>query len=153
VFSEMRDGNPPTTPQAITEFERSRGLILPSRYKEFLLTANGGRPEASAFPIERMALNPLGAVHFFFGLNATLSVYDLARTFDWFRDRIPSGIVLIASTDGADYVCLDLRNGQERVAFWDQRHYWGTGEWRESDLHHVANSFADFLASLRPNPY
>lgn len=153
MFSEMRDSNPPTTPQAIAEFERSRRLALPSRYKEFLLTTNGGRPDPPAFPIEGMALNPLGAVHFFFGLDATLPVYDLARTFDWFQNRMPSGIVLIASTDGADYVGIDLRKGSDQIAFWDHRHHWGTGEWRESDLYHVANSFEEFLALLRPNPH
>ena len=57
-------------------------------------------------------------------------------------------------TAAGDYVCLDLaRASRRRVAFWDKRHFWGTGEWREGDLYHVANSFEEFLASLRPNPY
>ena len=153
MFPKMRDGNPPTTVQAISDFERSSDLTLPSLYKEFLLAANGGRPDLAAFPIEDLALNPLGVVHFFFGLHASLPVYDLAQTFDWSQSRIPSGLVLIASTEGSDYVCLDLRNGGDRIAFWDHRHHWGTGEWRESDLYHVADSFEEFLAALQPNPY
>jgi hypothetical protein len=46
-----------------------------------------------------------------------------------------------------------MRDGRERVVLWDHRPFWGTGEWRESDLYHVADSFEEFLASLRPNPY
>lgn len=153
MFPTIRDGNPPTTPRVIAEFEGSRGLALPPLYKEFLLAANGGRPDMPAFPIKGMALNPIGAVHFFFGLDAKLAVYDLAQTFDWFLGKIPAGIVLIGSTDGSDYVCIDLRDGDDGVRFWDHRHHWGTGQWRESDFYHVANSFEEFLASLRPNPY
>jgi hypothetical protein len=153
MFPTMSDNNRPTTPRAVAQFENDRGVALPSLYKEFLLATNGGRPRTPAFPIQGMAHNTVGTVHFFFGLDANLPVYDLAGTFDWFKDKIPSGIILIASTDAADYVCMDLRSGPERVAFWDHRYHWGTGEWRESDFYHVANSFEEFLASLRPNPY
>jgi hypothetical protein len=153
MFPEMVDGNAPTNPSAIEEFEPSHSVTLPGLYKEFLLTTNGGRPKTPAFPIEGMPLNPIGVVQFFFGIHANLSVYDLVEIFDEFRNRIPDGILPIACTGGGDYVCLDLRKGQDRVVFWDNRPFWGTGEWRERDLYRVAASFAEFLRSLGPNPY
>ena len=155
MFPQLSETNPSTSLSAIEDFERERGLSLPSLYKEFLLASNGGRPEAPVFPIEGMPLNPFGSIQFFFGINnRRWPVYDLAKTNDFYAGgRIPAGIVFIACTGMGDYVCLDFRDGKDRVAFWDHRHFWGTGEWRESDLYHVADSFAEFLASLRPDPY
>ena len=154
MFPEITEANPPTSPTAIGNFERSRSITLPKLYKEFLLATNGGRPKFSAFPIEGMPLNPVGSIHFFFGIeNSRWRVYDLAEAYDFFAGRIPHDIVPIASDDFGSHVCLDLRKGKDRVAFWDHRHFWGTGEWREGDLYPVADSFAEFLASLRPNPY
>jgi hypothetical protein len=152
LFPSVTDGNPPTTADAIAEFERASGLVLPALYKQFLLATNGGSPDLRVFPIEGMPLNPSESVHFFFGLDARSSGYDLAKMFDRFKDGIPQGIVPIACTDGTGYICLDLRNGRERVTFWDNRHFWGTGEWRESDLYDVAGSFLEFLGWLRPDP-
>ena len=64
----------------------------------------------------------------------------------------PFGSVPIANQDLGSYICLDLRNGRQRVDFWDHRHFWSTGEWRERDLYHVADSFEEFLSLLRPKP-
>jgi hypothetical protein len=153
MFPEIIEGNPPTSTAAIEAFERERGLALPALYKQFLLVTNGGRPTSPLFPIDGMALNPQGSIQFFLGVeNRKWPVYDLAETHDWYAGGIPHGVVPIACTGMGDYICLDLRDGKERVAFWDHRHFWGTGEWRESDLYHVADSFAEFLASLRPDP-
>lgn len=154
MFPETTEAGPPTTSTAIEQFELERGLALPGLYKDFLLATNGGRPKSSVFPIEGMPLNPAGSIHFFFGIeNLRWPVYDLAKTYDFFADRIPKSIVPIASDDFGSHICLDLRKGKNRVAFWDHRHFWGTSEWRESDLYHVADSFEQFLASLRPDPY
>ena len=153
MFPNVQSANPPASMAAIREFEHSRGLDLPSLYREFLLATTGGSPDTPLFPIEGMALNPHGLIQVFFGIGAGLPTSDLAKVYDMYVGGFPQGIVPIACTDGDDFICLDLRNGHERVAFWDKRHFWGTGEWRESDLYHVADSFADFLASLGPSPY
>ena len=153
MFPKLKSANPPTTMAAIEEFEDRYGGILPGLYKEFLLASNGGAPEASVFPIEGFALNPFGAVQVFFGIGARLPTSDLAKVYEMYGGGFPLGIVPVACTDGDDFICLDLRGGTDRVAYWDKRPFWGTGEWRENDLYHVANSFAEFLASLRPNPY
>jgi SMI1/KNR4 family protein SUKH-1 len=153
MFPKLRDSTSPTTPAAIQEFERQRRLVLPNLYKEFLLAANGGVPEEPAFPVQGIAAYSVGVIQVFFGMDARHPMPDLAEIYDFYATRIPRGLIPIADNGGGDYVCLDLRGGRERVAFWDKRHFWGTGEWREGDLYHVANSFEEFLASLRPNPY
>lgn len=153
MFPTMSIHNPRTTPEAIVNFERSHELALPSLYKEFLLATNGGRPESPAFPIEGMPLNPIGAVSEFFGLGAKAPMADLVEIADQFRNGIPPRLLPIARTDGSDYICLDLRNDQHRVLFWDNRPFWGTGVWQESDLYPIASSFEEFLSALRPNPY
>lgn len=144
---------PPTSMSALEVFEQTRQVRLPATYKALLLQANGGTPEPSAFPIDGMELNPTGAVQVFFGLNTGGFEYDLAEMLDWFQPTIPAGIIPIACTGGADFICLDSRGGSDRVVFWDNRHHWGTGEWREEDLYHVANTFEEFIASLKPNVF
>lgn len=151
MFPRITSGNPPTNLEAVQEFECKVGFPLPRLYKEFLLETNGGRPRESVFPIDGFAHNPFGSLHEFFGLGARPPLADLDEIFEWFKNGVPAGIIAIGRTDGADYLCLDLRDGQEQVRYWDHRHHWGTGEWRESDLYHVANSFEEFIASLRPD--
>ena len=151
MLLELKSANAPTTLAAIEAFENERNVALPSPYKDFLLATNGGVPEASVFPIRGMELNPDGEVQVFFGIHATHPSSDLAKVHDFYAGRIPANIVHIACNSMSDHVCLDLRDGGEEVVFWDKRHFWGTGEWREGDLYHVADSFEEFLASLRPD--
>jgi hypothetical protein len=77
---------------------------------------------------------------------------ELAYAYDLYAGGLPRGIVPIAGDGSGNYVCLDLRKGTDRVAFWDKRHFWGAGEWRESDLYHVASSFEEFLGFLCLHP-
>jgi hypothetical protein len=153
MFPEIDNGNPPTTLAAIERFERERGVSLPRLYREFLLALNGGRPKHPAFPIQGLQGRPFEIVQAFAGIGVREPTDELAWSNDLYAGGIPHGIVLIAGNETGDYICLDLRGGRERVAFWDKRHFWGTGEWRERDLYHVADSFEEFLASLQPNPY
>lgn len=153
MFPEIIDGSPPTSMSAIERFEHDRGLALPEFYKQFLLATNGGVPKNSSFPIKGMALNSTGSVQAFFGIGVPWPTTELAHAFDLYQGGLPQGIVPIAGDGSGNYICLDLRDGHERVAFWDKRHFWGTGEWREGDLYHVANSFEEYLATLRPSPY
>ncbi|MBX9592500.1 MAG: SMI1/KNR4 family protein [Hyphomonadaceae bacterium] len=153
MFPEITDGSAPTTLAAIERFERDRGLTLPDLYRQFLLATNGGVPSNQTFSIGGMALNPTGSVQVFFGIGVRWPTTELAYAYDLYAGGLPEGVVPIAGDGSGNYVCLDLRQGADRVAFWDKRHFWGTGEWRESDLYHVANSFEEFIAALRPNPY
>jgi hypothetical protein len=139
-----------TTDLIIDEFEKSRNIRLPSLYRTFLKDTNGGIPDRRIYPITGMIDNPYGGIQCFFGFNKEIETDNIDSNYDFYVGGFPHGIVPIAANGGGDYVCLDLRNGNDRVAFWDKRHFWGTGEWRESDLYHVANTFENFLAALKP---
>jgi SMI1 / KNR4 family (SUKH-1) len=132
----------------INDFEKSRQIKLPDLYRNFLKTTNGGIPDRKKYPIVGMLDNPFGGIQCFFGFGKQIEVDLLEYNYDLYVGGFPHGIVPIAANGSGDYVCLDLRNGDDRVAFWDKRHFWGTGKWRESDLYHVADSFEDFLRSL-----
>lgn len=150
MLTKITSANHPTTVVAIERFEREAGLALPPAYKDLLLETNGGVPDKPLFPIEGMALNPYGVVQAFFGIDAKWETSDLARVHALYAGGVPAGILPIAGNGTGDYLCLDLRDGKERVVLWDKRHYWGTGEWCEDDLFHVAGTFEEFLASFRP---
>ncbi len=152
MIPEIVDGNPQTSLSAIEEFERDRGLALPALYRKFLLATNGGVPKCQSFPIQGMPLNPTGSVQAFFGIGVRWPTTELAYAYDLYAGGLPRGIVPIAGDGSGNYVCLDLRKGTDRVAFWDKRHFWGAGEWRESDLYHVASSFEEFLGFLCLHP-
>lgn len=151
MFPKMTESYLPTTVAAIAAFERDHDLVLPPLYREFLLATNGGPPEKTVFPVQGMPNNPDNIVQGFFGIGVPYHTNELAYPVDLYAGGIPHGVLPIAGNGGGDYLCLDLRAGTDRVAFWDKRHFWGTGEWRESDLYPVANSFAEFLAALRPD--
>ena len=153
MLVEMKIKNNPTTLAAVQKFERQRDLYLPDSFKAFLILTNGGVPVRPAFPINGWDNNPIGVVQAFAGIGVSEPTDELAYAYDLYRGGLPKGIVPFAGNGGGDYVCLDLRNGGEKVVFWDKRHFWGTGEWREIDLYHVADTFDEFLALLKPNPY
>lgn len=153
MFPKMEDKRPPVTRGAIENFERASGLTLPKSYKEFLLETNGGAPTYDSFPVHGMADRKFETVQSFAGIGVPIPTTELAWGYDLYSGGIPSGILPIAGNGGGDWICLDLRDGQERVALWDFRHHWGTGEWREQDLYHIADSFEGFLKLLQPNPY
>lgn len=149
MFSAMSDPFPPTSEEAIPRFEKDRGVQLPMAYRNFLLKFNGGRPVERLFPLPGVSPPTEFEIHFFYGIDAPLRCYDLAHTYEFFRVGIPSGIVPIATSSFAcSYYCLDLREGKTDVCFWDQRHHWGTGEWREEDLYFICETFDQFLAML-----
>jgi len=147
------DSEPQVSRAEVSEFERGAGYNLPHSYVSFLLQNNGGKPGRATFQIAGYPLNPLGRVHYFFGLKAAFESYDLQKVSESFRVGIPSGLLPIACTAGSDYVCLYMRNRQSGVVYWDQRHYWSTGEWRESDLYEIAPSFEALITMMEKGPY
>jgi cell wall assembly regulator SMI1 len=149
MFPKMHGDTSLADIEAISQFETNREIVFPSLYRDFLVAKNGGIPDLKYYPIVGMHLNPFGGIQLFFGLNKKIQHYSLEEAYDLYAGGIPHGIVPIADDGGGNYVCLDLRNGKERVAYWDKRHFWGTGQWRESDLYRVADTFAEFLTSLK----
>ena len=145
MLTSMSYKQPPVPVGSIEEFETTRQLTLPTDYKTFLRKFNGGRPREDRLKIEDVELG----VQFLFGLGVPLQVYNLADNYDFFVSRGMPKFVLPVGSEGLEcaYYCLDLRKGG-LVCIWDQRHHWGTGEWREEDLFKVTDTFDQFLALL-----
>ena len=137
------EGAPPITKHEIDEFEQSQGLTLPGGYREFLLVANGGRPERDLVKVPGSKHSPVARIHFFFGIGDPEESCDIAWNREVFSDRIPPNLLAIATTEGADKLCLAI-SGDERgqVFFWDG--YEGKGP----KLLKVAQSFEEFIANL-----
>lgn len=148
MFSVMSDPFSPTSEEAISRFEKERDVQLPMAYRKFLLTFNGGRPREDSFPCPGVVPAVEFEIQFFLGVDAPRNVYDIAHVYDLYFNGFPHGIVPIACDSGINYYCLDLRNSGNAVTFWDKRHFWGTGEWREEDLYFICETFDDFLAML-----
>jgi hypothetical protein len=99
---------------------------------------NGGRPEMDRFDVPSCSGNPTPRIHFFFGVDDSSESYDLAGNVAVYQ-LLPPGMIAIASTEGADLICLAPSGA---IVFWD-----GYDESRR--LHDVAPSFEAFLAKLR----
>ncbi len=106
---QTTEGAPPTTADAIAEFEGRQRLALPEPYKAFLLARNGGRPERDLFEVPNSQGSPVARIHFFFGLGDTEESCDLDWNHEVFSDRISAECLPIATTEGADKICLEHR--------------------------------------------
>lgn len=154
MLTRMKEVNHSVDVRRLEEFEGAYKLRLPADYKAFLLATNGGRPAEGFFrPAGLPTMGGVASVLDFFGLDLIdFPALSLGYALDLYSGGIPDAIVPIAVDDYGNYTCLDLRSGKEGVAFWEKSHFWSTGEWRESDLYNVADSFDEFLSMLGPDP-
>jgi SMI1-KNR4 cell-wall len=130
-----REAAKPATPKAVESFERRFGLALPKAYREFLVMANGGRPERDLVTVPGCVGSPYARIHFFFGIGHPMECYDLAWNFEQASD-LPSGLLPIATTEGADMLCLTPSGS---VVFWDGY---------DNAVFPIAESFEGFLEQL-----
>ena len=138
-------GGPRITENDIADFERRQNIVLPSSYRSFLLQSNGGRPERDLFLIPGFPEGPDGRIHFFFDINGSMGCYNLDFNREWFSDRIPDHLLPIATTEGADIICMSLApDALGAVYYWDGVHISPT----YGMLYLVANSFEEFLEQL-----
>lgn len=129
----------------LNAFEQRSGLALPLPLREFLLATNGGRPERDLFKLQGLPGNPFGRIHFFFGLNDPVESCNLDWNLEVFRDRIPPGLLPIATTEGADKVCLSVTGATAgQVLYWDAHARPGT-----HSVHFLAEDLGTFISALR----
>jgi hypothetical protein len=135
---------PRITEEDISSFERKYALILPPAFRSFLRVTNGGRPVRDIFSIRRLPGNLFGRIHLFFGLKDPIASCNLDWNIDVFSDRIPSDMIPIATTEGADKICLSVRADTAGAVF-----YWGGYEHEGRDgFIPLASSFAEFVDNL-----
>jgi SMI1-KNR4 cell-wall len=139
------EGGPALTEQDVASFERKHGLMLPQAYRSFLLRTNGGRPERDLFPVPGFESNPVGRVHVFFGIGDPVESCNLEWNLEVYADRIPAGLLPIATTEGPDKICLATSgDAPGAILYWDG--YQGSNA--QGRLYLLAESFEQFLGKL-----
>jgi hypothetical protein len=130
----------------IEELERRVRSRLPADYRQFMIEFNGGEPQPRAFE------GPDGegsAVRFFFTLDPRSSHYWIHQKLDVYQDRIPPGLLPIASDSFGNLVLLDLGAKDYGVVyFWDHENESDDEPWWDN-ISPIAQSFSRFVDELR----
>jgi hypothetical protein len=138
------EGGPPLEAETLRSFEKKYGLVLPGAYREFLLATNGGRPERDLLKFDGLDGASPCRIHLFFGLNDPIESCNLDWNLEVFKDRVPSSLLPIATTEGADLMCLEVGGERAgRLFYWD-----GHARADARSLYLLANDFASALAAL-----
>ncbi|HEU4323598.1 MAG TPA: SMI1/KNR4 family protein [Roseiflexaceae bacterium] len=137
----------PTNQEELKLFEDEFNISLPEKYKNFIITHNGGRPEKGIFQIQSM--DDIGILNWFFGVNVK-SNYDLAKHIRDYKEYLPSGIIPVAEDPGGNFICISVEpENRGAVYYWDQEDdVFKGGEPSYKYLHQIAEDFEDFVNNL-----
>lgn len=132
------------SPEQIERFEIARNLILPPKYKNFLLQWNGGSPVPDMFMIS----DEQGAsvVNVFNGIG---EMYDnLEKVMEIYEDRLPEGFIPIGDDPGGNVLCVGTKElYAEKIYFWD--HEQEPEDPNEmTNMYFLANDIYEFLDAL-----
>jgi hypothetical protein len=140
---------PPASEDAVLALEKFVGAPLPTDYRAFLLTYNGGRVEPSVFSMQNCPNSTHGILNWLFGLHGG-EYYDLLAAIDTYRDRVPPNLLPIGDDPGGNLICLSL-SGSDRgaVYFWDHEDEAEEDEAPSyENMYLIGNSFESFMDSL-----
>lgn len=151
---------PPVDRKAIKSVSAKIGLPFPKSYVEFLLAHNGGSVQNMCllprrFPLQGCKHDTHGLIQVFFNVS-TGDVVNLAREYKTFRDRIPPGLLPIASDPGGNLICLACKGKRKgQVFFWDQNFEANPDEGEEvwwDNVFFIAGSLEEFFRGLESDP-
>jgi hypothetical protein len=127
----------------IEEFERRNNVILPNKYKRFMLENNGGKPEPHIFKISDEQGE--SGVTSFYTIDDGPRYDQLERYIDIYIDRLPRGFIPIGDDPGGNLICLGINEEfHDRVYFWDHEEENGD----MSNMYFLANNIFDFINDL-----
>lgn len=148
---EFETNGPSINEGAVTAFEATLPRPLPSDYRTFLLTHNGGHLAPNWWPPEVSDAD--------FGAHDFYSLGDVGHdSLHWIREtfsgRIPAHLLVIGDDANGNQLCLSLDQSEHgRIYFFDHE--------RELDDDYppdpklftaIAESFTELLATLEPEP-
>lgn len=151
---DLTDSGVNVEESAVIALEQFLKFRLPDDYRQFLLDANGGRPEPNAFPLQDNPNDTFGLIERFFSLGNDDSDHDLIDNLAVFQNRVPSDLLPIAFDPGGNIICLGV-SGEKKggIYFWDHNDESMPGE--EPDYHNIyfiAPSFDEFILNLTTLP-
>jgi hypothetical protein len=151
----------PVDENDIKAFELEFNVHFPDDYRDFLLKQNGGRPDRKDFDVP--GFGQTGFVNDLYGIKkgeyreecSVGTLDDFCKILD--SDRIPKGFVSIGDNGSGDQILLATPDsGVNGVFFFDHENepYDNDGlRWEEyGNIYKVADSFTEFLESLRLEP-
>jgi len=136
------------TDAELSNFQKSLGLPIPIAYCQFLKLHNGGRPNPSSFEFKNAdGKLERSRIHYFFGLHSG-RVGNLRSQFETYHDRIPLGLLPVATDPFGNLILLKLiAKPDGPVFFWDHENE-GEDEPTWENVFQINPSFEDFTKSL-----
>jgi len=128
----------PLTEKDIRDFERWLEASLPPRYRNFLLTANGGHPHKHEL---RECY-----VQGFYAITDASDNMSLKVDIEKLMDELPDGIIPIGYTGIGDRVCLSIRD--DKLYLWEHEKPYETSPVDLSDLMPLAKNIDELLDRL-----
>lgn len=130
-----------------TRIDEVLGTSLPSEYRDFLLSQNGGVVDGSA----HLPGDTTGAsVRAFLSIDAEDGTYDLSGCLNTYEDRYPQGFLPIAVDASSNLILLDT--GYEEpgtIWFWDHEGEADEDEPPRTDnIVKIAKAFRAFFENL-----
>lgn len=140
----------PATEKQISELEKSLGCKLPIEYRNFLLSANGGRPNPDCVRVPGVPYIDNVGVGTLFHLQPNKPgmdeiTYELQRT----KELIPKGHLPIAGS--SDLFTISLSPKTFGAVYWwnhDTEHLDDDGNFLASAAHLLASSIDEFLTRI-----
>lgn len=145
----IHDSCEPLAEIDLDSLEQQLGLDLPNDYRSFLLSTNGGYPVPNGFAIPDNPVDEHGLVHYFLCIDND-DVYNLMDWAERYKDRIPEGLVPIATDPGGNLICLSATGASSgNVFFWEHEREADEGQApRQDNVYLVADSFQRFIDNL-----
>jgi hypothetical protein len=148
---QMYKSNGPITLAQINALEARFSFSLPTAYREFLLTYNGGSPEPCGFLYQNQGKSYRAIANRFLGIqDGSYSLYEDLLTYKEREKRVPDNLIPIADDPGGNLICLSVSGSDcGKVYFWDHDLESDYGEEPDySNVYFIANSFEEFFQNL-----
>jgi hypothetical protein len=130
----------------VSAFEQRYKISLPSLYRNFLQTVNGGLPTPNKFEIPDCGESALADV--LYGLAPSSQAGDLGVEYEQLRNELPEGFLPIGHDPGGNYLLLaTIGDRAGRIYYWDATHFFRSSN-ESRDTYLIAKNLDEFLESL-----
>jgi predicted DNA-binding WGR domain protein len=140
------------TKAQVAKLEKLLGAKLPTQYKDFLQSQNGGTPEPDTILIHGNVRSNHNDIGYIYGLSPKLGAYEgLSNAVENDLPRFPKGHLPIASSFDIYYYTISLNRNPGTIYFWDhegpEREH-EDDDFKTSDAILAAGSFNEFLTRI-----
>lgn len=134
----------------LVAFEKEKQFKLPNNYRSWLISTNGGVPEANWLKIS----DAYGycKITYFLALNNEAIVDQLDYTNETLRENIAENLIAIARDEGGNYLCIASKgDNMGGILFWD--HETSDTTFISSDFEEISSLFLNEEDVIAPSPF